>query len=241
LPLAEAERQLKTLPGVIDVRIVPSDSGAVSEVHVVTTTEVSPKATVRNVETMLKASLRMQVDHRKISVATSNEKIRDRVETPAAPTLPVTLPSFAAAPAPPVNAAAQTVSQKKNPRLYFEDVEIQRSVAKGVTVRVTLRKGDQSYMGECEGSDSSRSRADLAARAALIAISRVEKSSTMFDVEGCKVVEAFDRQFMFVGISVRAGRDSVLLTGSCEIKDNPETASVLAALDATNRWVGRQS
>ena len=56
LPLAEAERQLRTLPGVIDVRIEPSETGAVSEVHVVTTTEVSPKATVRNVETMLKAS-----------------------------------------------------------------------------------------------------------------------------------------------------------------------------------------
>jgi hypothetical protein len=240
LPLAEAERQLRTLPGVIDVRIEPSETGAVSEVHVVTTTEVSPKATVRNVETMLKASLKMQVDHRKISVATSNEKIRDRVETPAAPSPPVTLPTFVAAPAPPVKSPVMESSPRKNPRLYFEDVEIQRSVAKGVMVRVTLRKGDQSYSGECEGSDSSRSRADLAARAALIAISRVEKNSTMFDVEGCKVIEAFDRQFMFVGISVRAGRDNVLLTGSCEIKDNPETASVLAALDATNRWVGRQ-
>jgi hypothetical protein len=35
------------------------------------------------------------------------------------------------------------------------------------------------------------------------------------------------------------GRENALLTGSCEIKDNPETASVLAVLDATNRWVSR--
>jgi hypothetical protein len=29
----------------------------------------------------------------------------------------------------------------------------------------------------------------------------------------------------------------MLLTGSCEIKDSAETASALAVLNATNRWV----
>jgi hypothetical protein len=42
---------------------------------------------------------------------------------------------------------------------------------------------------------------------------------------------------VFVGVSARVGRDSALLTGSCEIRESPETASVLAALDATNRWI----
>ena len=230
MPLAEAERQLRTLPGVLDVRIVPSDTGAVSEVHVVTTMEVSPKATVRNVETMLKASLKMSVDHRKISVATSNENPRDREESQrnVAPA-PVPAPAPVT---PPASAPA------KSARLYFEDVEIQRSRAKGVTVRVTLRKGDQSFAGECEGPESARSRAELAAKGALLAIAQIERASS-FVVEGCKVIEAFDREFMFVGISVRVGRENALLTGSCEIKDNPETASVLAVLDATNRWVSR--
>lgn len=231
LPLAEAERQLRTLPGVLDVRIVPSDTGAVSEVHVVTTMEVTPKATVRNVETMLKASLKMSVDHRKISVATSNETPRARVEpernvaaAPAGAPAPVTPPSTLPA---------------RNSRLYFEDVEIQRSRAKGVMVRVTLRKGDQSFTGECEGPETARSRAELAARGALLAMAQMEHGTSAFVVEGCKVVDAFEREFMFVGISARVGRDNALLTGSCEIKDSPETASVLAVLDATNRWVSR--
>lgn len=230
MPLAEAERQLRTLPGVLDVRIVPDETGAVSEVHVVTTMEVSPKSTVRNVETMLKASLKMSVDHRKISVATSNETSRDREESQRnVSTAPVSAPAPVT---PPASAAA------KSARLYFEDVEIQRSRAKGVTVRVTLRKGDQSFAGECEGPESPRSRAELAARGALLAIAQMERASS-FVVEGCKVVEAFDREFMFVGISVRVGRENALLTGSCEIKDSPETATVLAVLDATNRWVSR--
>ena len=127
----------------------------------------------------------------------------------------------------------------KSPRLFFEDVEIQRSRAKGVTVRVTLRKGDQSFTGECEGPESARSRAELAAKGAVLAITAMERNASAFLVEGCKVVEAFERQFMFVGITARVGRETSLLTGSCEIKDSPETATVLAVLDATNRWMSR--
>jgi hypothetical protein len=235
LPLAEAERQLRTLPGVLDVRIVPSETGAVSEVHVVTTMEVSPKATVRNVETMLKASLRMSVDHRKISVATSNEKSRERIEPEKnVAVTPTAAPISAPAPVAPPIAAPATA-----PRVYFEDVEIQRSMTKGVTVRVTLRKGDQSFTGECEGPESARSRAELAARGALLAIGKMEHRASAFVVEGCKTIDAFDREFMFVGISIRVGRENALLTGSCEIKDSPETASVLAVLDATNRWISK--
>jgi len=32
-------------------------------------------------------------------------------------------------------------------------------------------------------------------------------------------------------------RETVLLTGTCEVKESPETACVLAVLDATNRWL----
>jgi hypothetical protein len=30
------------------------------------------------------------------------------------------------------------------------------------------------------------------------------------------------------------------LTGSCEVRDSAETASVLAILDATNRWMAHE-
>jgi len=64
-------------------------------------------------------------------------------------------------------------------------------------------------------------------------------------VEGCQAkltmypvsIEAFDRQFVFVGLTTRTGREYALLTGSAEVKESQETASVLAVLDATNRWI----
>ena len=41
LPIERAEELLQTLPGVLNVRIVSGQTGEVSEVHILTTTEVS--------------------------------------------------------------------------------------------------------------------------------------------------------------------------------------------------------
>lgn len=221
LPIKRAEELLATLPGVVSVRIVASDTGAVDEIHVLTTAEVSPKQTVRNIESALIAHLSMRVDHRKISVATT-------VETPK----PVQTPEARAAEV----AILEEAANKR--RLYFEDVEVRRSRSKGVTCRVTLRKGDASYIGEAEGAETERSRAELAARAAVLAIGQAEGEARQLALDGCKLIDAFDREFVIVGLTARWGRESAFLSGTCEIKDSPETASVLAVLDATNRWIG---
>ena len=51
------------------------------------------------------------------------------------------------------------------------------------------------------------------------------------------LIEAFDREFVFVSVLGRVGREPAVLTGSCEVKESPETSAVLAVLDATNRWI----
>ena len=73
LPIQRAEELLGTLPGVLSARIIASTSGAVEEIHILTTTEFTPKQTVRNIESALIAHLGMRVSHKKISVATSDE------------------------------------------------------------------------------------------------------------------------------------------------------------------------
>jgi len=84
LPIKRAEELLATLPGVIAARIIASDNGAVDEIHVLTTSEVTPKQTVRNIESALIAHLGMRVDHRKISVATTLESQPSRESKDAA-------------------------------------------------------------------------------------------------------------------------------------------------------------
>ncbi|MGQ0537600.1 MAG: hypothetical protein ACT4R6_01525 [Gemmatimonadaceae bacterium] len=283
LPIRRAEELLSTLPGVMAARIIASDTGAVDEIHILTSADVAPKQTVRNVESALIAHLGMRVDHRKISVATTSEGQK-------APGAPAGVGAGAASaaevmpePAAAVSAkspAGESVSQKaqgvsaKVPAAasvgaavtppsrdvtagaaaarqqvallsmpsrayYFEDIEVRRSRLRGLSCRVTLKKGDESFVGEAEGMESERSRIELAARAALKAIKEEGTDGRPLDLTGALLIEAFGREFVFVGVTAQQGRSSALLTGTCEVKDSPETASVLAVLDATNRWIAQ--
>ncbi|MDB4908908.1 MAG: hypothetical protein JWO05_3692 [Gemmatimonadetes bacterium] len=229
LPIQRAEELLATLPGVISARIVAAQNGAVEEIHVLTTTDVPAKSTVRNIESALIAHLGMRVSHKKISVATSYETQPPRRSSGATQALVEELELPAVVAESPVATSGR--------RIYFEDVEVRRSRSKGIACRVTLRKGEETFIGEAEGVENERIRIELAARATLSAIKQAEADDRVLGLEGAKLVEAFDREFVFVGVMTRFGRDSALLTGSAEVKESAETAAVLAVLDATNRWV----
>jgi hypothetical protein len=252
LPIQRAEELLATLPGILSARIIASASGSVEEIHILTTTDVAPKQTVRNVESALIAHLGMRVSHKKISVAMSDEAQRLPRVTPSAVLAQPFAPKLGASPsrttplqpvAPPVPEPAKPVvpapASAGSRRLYFEDVEVRRSRSKGVTCRVTLRKGGERFVGEAEGIENERFRVEIAARATLAAIGLAEGEGWTFALEGCKIIDAFDHHFVFVGVTTREGRDSFLVTGSAEVRESPETASALAILDATNRWLSR--
>jgi hypothetical protein len=178
------------------------------------------------VESALLAHLGMRVSHKKISVATTNEPAMKRSG------------EFAAVPQPPAPVTPPLpVDDTPKRRLYFEDVEVRRSRTRGVACRVTLRKGEETYVGEAEGMENERQRIELAARAALSAIASAEGETRVLGLEGCRMIDAFERQFVFVGVTARYGRESSLLTGSAQVKESPEQSAVLAVLDATNRWV----
>jgi hypothetical protein len=229
LPIQRAEELLSTLPGVLNVRIIPSENGEVAEVHVLTTTEVSPKQTVRNIESALLAQLGMRVSHKKISVATSEGPAADAIR--AGRLTPAMGAGVVKAPEEPMSAR----STKR--RLYFEDVEITRSRKNGMTCSVTLRRGEELFVGESTGQGSDRLRVETSAKAACSAVQKAESDGRSLMFEGAREIEAFDREFVFVALTTRSGHESALLTGSAEIKDGIETAAVLAVLDATNRWV----
>ncbi|MES2178611.1 MAG: hypothetical protein V4550_12200 [Gemmatimonadota bacterium] len=228
LPIARAEELLGTLPGVLNVRIIPGHNGEVAEVHVLTTTEVSPKQTVRNIESALLAQLGMRVSHKKISVATSEgpaaEAIRAARVTPAVGSMHAVVD--------------EPLSVKRARReLYFEDVEVRRSRATGMSCRVTLRRGAEVFVGEATGQESDRLRIETSCKAAVSAVQKSDTEGRALIFEGARLIDAFEREFVFVALTTRFGRDTSLLTGSAEVKDGIETASVLAVLDATNRWV----
>jgi hypothetical protein len=220
LPLQRAEELIATLKDVVSVRITATESGSVDAIHVLVTGDTPPKAVVRNIESALMAQLGLRVDHRKVSVAETARRA-----TPIEPTVVNVAPPEPAAP----------VFTRP---VYFEDVEVRGSRVRGVTCKVTLRIGAEHFAGEAEEVvQSDRSRVDVSARAALMALSLAGPTAGIFSLEGAKVISAFERDFVFAAVMARSGREQVLLTGSCEIRDSAETAAVLAVLDATNRWM----
>lgn len=219
LPLQKAEELIVSLTGVVSARITATESGAVDTIHVLVTGETPAKQVVRNIESALMAQLGLRVDHRKISVASTTRRA-----TPAEGVPIADLPGAG--------------TPKATRAVYFEDVEVRGSRVRGVTCKVTLRIGTERFSGEAEETmQSDKSRVDVAARAALMALALAGPAGGLFALEGAKLITAFEREFVFAAVTARSGREQVLLTGSAELKDSAETASVLAVLDATNRWM----
>jgi hypothetical protein len=208
-----AENLLTSLEGVLSARVVTTPLGEVSEVHVLAQAGLSPKQVVRNVESALLAQLGLKVDHRKISIAqTADVKPIEVLEQ-------------------------QTVREQMLQRtVLFEDLQVvpgSRPHRIGLTVSLSYHGIRET--AEAESSDTPRSRVEAAARATITVLDRLLDDSSVA-LEGARIVEAFDRQFAFVAVQGLGGRDTLLLTGTAEIRESAERAAVFAVLDATNRW-----
>ena len=298
LPIRRAEELIATLPSVLSVRIVASPTGAVDEVHVLTTDAVLPKQTVRNIESALMAQLGMRVNHRKISIATTLDPARavdggggagplaapavePVVDTPVVPLVAVagmgagavsggreggvvtgdrdraSVPGAERAELVTAGREANDeegrverpqaegawVAQRR--RLLFEDVEVRRSRSRGAVCQVTISRDGAEYTGESEGPDTDQSRLELTARAALAAVTAASAGLVRAErvpvLQGVRQIDAFDRTFMFVVLQARGGRTPVVLTGTSEVRESPESGVVVAVLDATNRWLYPES
>jgi hypothetical protein len=208
-----AENLLTSLEGILSARVVTTPLGEVSEVHVLASSGLAPKQLVRNIESALLAQLGLKIDHRKISIAqTADVKPIEALER-------------------------ETVREKVLQRaVLFENLTVAPSRRPHrILIAVTLSYRGQTESAEEESSDTPRNRVEAAAKAAVMVLDRLLADSSLA-LEGAKIVEAFDREFAFVGVQGLGGRETVMLNGSAEIKESAERAAVFAVLDATNRW-----
>ena len=211
--MRRAENLLTSLEGVLSARVVTTPLGEVSEVHVLAQAGLAPKQLVRNIESALLAQLGLKVDHRKISIAqTAEVKPLEVVE----------------------KGVARERAMKR--AALFESL----FVAPGkrphrVSITVTLSFAGRTASAEEESSDTPRSKVEAAARASIAVLDQLLSDHSVA-LEGAKIMEAFDREFVMVAVQGLGGREAVLLVGTAEIKESAERAAVFATLDATNRW-----
>ena len=145
---------------------------------------LQPKQLVRNIESALLAQLGLKIDHRRISIAqTAEVKPLEALE-------------------------AQAVREQVLRRtLLFENLAVAPSRRPHrIMISVTLSYRNETETAEEESSDTPRSRVEAAAKAAVTVLDRLLASSqASVALEGAKIVEAFDREFAFVGVQGLGG------------------------------------
>lgn len=77
--VADYERIISQVKGVISARLATNSEGVIEEIHVLALPERNPKQIVRDIETAVMVQLGMAIDHKKISVAqiALEEKIQE--------------------------------------------------------------------------------------------------------------------------------------------------------------------
>jgi len=212
--IKRVENLITGLTGVLSARVVVTPLGEVSEVHVLTRSDIQPKQVVRNIESALMAQLGFKVDHRKISVAqTADVRPIEALQNEAI-----------------------TVRAKQRV-VVFRGMEVRPADRpQRVQVRVKLAYGDREASADELGTDTVRNRVEAAARAAAACLDQLIPDNSIA-LEGASMIDAFDRKFVMVAVHGLGGREAQLLVGTCEIRESAERSAVLAVLDATNRWV----
>ena len=227
--IQRAEDLLSSLQGVVSVRVVARPGGEIDEIHLLTTTEVSPKQTVRNVESALKAHFHLEVDHRKISVAQSSDAVK--VEKKPEPQKPVLIEKI--------------IQPRGESRILLLGHQVETERGRRVRVAVTVEWNGREYAGQALGTDLPRSRLETVARATLAAIEETAtaqdgdgaKAGVTLALDGIKEMEAFDRSYILVGVNAIHERDVATLAGASAVEGTPERAAILATLQATHRWI----
>lgn len=217
------EELLRSLPGVMSVRVVGRPGAKIDEVHLLTDQTVSPKQTVRNVESALLARFDLTVDHRKVSVAQTDE------ERVAARQIPVQL---------------HVESPGMGTRFLLLGHTVDTERAHRVRVQVSIEWNGEAFTGQSSGADLPRPRLEALASATLAAIEAAvraqaeeEHPGVALSLDGVKTVDAFDRRFVLVAVHALHGREITSLEGASAIEDSADRSVVMATLQATDRWI----
>ena len=216
-----AEELLGTLTGVVSVRVVAGLDGEVEEIHVLTTDEVGPKQTVRNVESALLAHLDKVIDHRTISVAQTAvgaQKGNGNV--------------------------SRGSGRPMEERILLLGHEAEPERSHKIRIQVQVEWQGKRFMGDASGPDLPRTRLDTVANAALrgveaaVAAGRGDEEPTVaLALDGVRLVDAFEREYALVAVHATCGREIRRLSGAAIVDGAPDRAVILAALQATDRWV----
>jgi len=206
-------------------RIVTDQEGGILEVHVVASSDRSPKQIARDVESMLVAKLGIQIDHRKISVA----QVDGEEAAPA---------EYVEAPGGGEDAPRDPALPSGERRVEFIGVSVAQSHLTA-EARVELAMNGLTTVAVSSGADSTDSVLRIIAEATIQGVQRFFEDDSVFTVSSVEQVTVGGKPIIAVNVCHLAERQEKVLVGACPVNGDVPRAAALATLDAVNRFLRR--
>lgn len=233
---ATAEAAIRRLRDVDGVR-VRAEGGELTEIHVVSSSQRSPKQIVRDIQSVLRAELDLAIDHRIVSVALARPATA-AAPFEAEPALGAGRESLPpASPAPePMAAEPPSAPSLRDERILFENVNLivhgQRTQA-----QVELRWKGLPRVGNASGWGTRDESHRMVAQATTLAVQEFLADPIALNVREVSFCEVAGMRVVVVVLALLAHRSEKVLTGSCTVDSDTPQAVVLATLAALNRVV----
>jgi hypothetical protein len=216
--VARAEQLVSRIHGVSSCRITTGTDGEITEVHVISAGRKPAKLVARDVESLLKAELGIDVDHRKIGVVTVDEDD--------------------AAPAAPADTVEEFPVEEVPARFAFHSVNL-FSDRGGVRAEVELSRDNLQAFGTANSENTTVQPWSVIASATLQAISEFLDDDTRLCLGGVLKVTLADRDAFVVRVDLIEQTGARTLAGCSVVSGNEHQSVVFATLDAVNRVVGK--
>lgn len=247
----DAERWVCKLPAVRQCKIDLDVDGNVSAIHVVATTEKEPRLVVRDVESLLKTRLDLDVYYKKIGVV----QVIDPVDEPEAAAAPPPEPApepEAARPEPPPRQERPAANEplpfplggEARATLMVDEPPLARVECAGLglmvsganlTGTVELVRGEATAQGRAAGPNHAGMDLQVLARAATAAVENLLGAVVQLSLADVRSQEAAGEPVLVVAVDLVEGRRTERFFGLCRARPNPQQAAVYAVLDALNR------
>lgn len=252
----DAQRWISKINGVLQCKIDLDPEGAVTGVHVVAGMDREPRHIVRDVESLLKARLGLDVYYKKIGVV---QVLESTPPVSGSPEEITTIPESKddsrttdplASSMDPIGAQLKesshnpTVVEESQPAVLLTEELAPRLVCNGVgtmvsdeviRAEVVLQAGEVEARGVCEGPNSFGSESTLVARAALEAVIQLVDEPIILHLNDVRQEVVGGRQVILTAVDLVEGRRSETLFGACACEHNRQQGVVYSILDALNR------
>ena len=204
---------LSRIPGVFSAVVRTDALGEISDIHVLASTQRGSKQISRDIQAALSAAYGLSVDHRVISIAQIDGDLDGKSAFPRGQT-PV--------------------------RLQFAGTS-SRILDQHCHYTVTLRNGDDEYVGACDSMNSGMQRRRAVAQATLNAMEQFFGRPGMLTLGAVQIVNVDDYRIVITVVECTAFGQSQPLVGAVRVyePDGELEAVVRSALDAVNRTIGR--